>query len=237
MLKKIQFFSQSIYNASMMIQKVLATSGIIIFSGLFALQVSAANLYRYTNDEGVKALSTSLPPEAAKRGYDILDANSMRLIKTVPPELTAEEIAAIEQQKADEAEQQRLADIAAKEQAEIDRKQAIQDQTLLATYSSLEEFIDAKQRNLKHKQDTRSKLIDELPSYEADLVKFQQQAADDELAGRVVSENLLKRINAAKEEISNHRLMIEQLNTELQTLEVEYERDELRLQQLLTQNQ
>ncbi len=55
--------------------------------------------YRYVNAEGVKVLSHSIPPEFAQGGYEILSPAG-RVIKVVPPALTADDIKAAEERRA-----------------------------------------------------------------------------------------------------------------------------------------
>lgn len=57
----------------------------------FSAQV-AANMYRYTDENGQIVISSTIPQEATKRGYDIL-SNNGRVIETIPPAPTEEEIA------------------------------------------------------------------------------------------------------------------------------------------------
>ncbi|MCB2425794.1 DUF4124 domain-containing protein, partial [Methylophaga pinxianii] len=66
---------------------------------LIATTVSAAQLYRFTDENGIPTLSKTLPPEVAQQGYDILDEKSMRVIERVPPAPTEAEIAEREIQK------------------------------------------------------------------------------------------------------------------------------------------
>ena len=73
---------------------------------------AAANMYRYTDENGQIVISSTIPQEATKRGYDIL-SNNGRVIETIPPAPTEEEIAARE------AEKQRQKELA--EQREQDR--------------------------------------------------------------------------------------------------------------------
>lgn len=52
-------------------------------------------MYRYTDENGQIVISSTIPQEASRRGYDILSKNG-RVIETIDPEPTEEEIAARE---------------------------------------------------------------------------------------------------------------------------------------------
>ena len=90
---------------------------------------AAANMYRYTDENGQVVISSTIPQEATKRGYDILGSNG-RVIETIPPAPTKEEIAARE------AEKQRQKELA--EQREKDRQ-------LLKRFSHPDQAVKAKQ--------------------------------------------------------------------------------------------
>ena len=72
-------------------------------------------MYRYKDDQGRTVMSATVPPEIVPKGYDVLNAQG-RIIETVAPALTAEQIRArdeaIEREKREEEERkaQELAD-------------------------------------------------------------------------------------------------------------------------------
>ena len=71
-------------------------SAIVLTLGMVAQ--SEAGMYRYTDENGQVVISNTIPQEATKRGYDILGANG-RVVETIPPAPTDEEIAAREAEK------------------------------------------------------------------------------------------------------------------------------------------
>ena len=60
-------------------------------------------MYRYTDENGQIVISSTIPQEASRRGYDILSKNG-RVIETIDPEPTEEEIAAREAEEKRQAE-------------------------------------------------------------------------------------------------------------------------------------
>ena len=50
----------------------------------------AANLYRYTNSQGVTVVDYQVPVEYVSKGYEILNTEGM-VVRVVPRELTEEE--------------------------------------------------------------------------------------------------------------------------------------------------
>mgnify|MGYP001112192793 CR=1 FL=1 len=75
----------------------------------------AGQLYRYKNENSQLVLTQTLPAQYADKGYDILNEKG-RLIKTIPPALTPEEI----KERDDALEMQKQALIEKKKQDAAD---------------------------------------------------------------------------------------------------------------------
>lgn len=65
------------------------------------------------------------------------------------------------------------------------------------------------------------------------LQQVQQQAADNELSGLGLSPNLQSRLKAAQQELDNNQSSLQQLQTEIDALNMQYELDQQRLRELL----
>ncbi|VTL98770.1 Keratin type II cytoskeletal 75 [Pseudomonas aeruginosa] len=92
--------------------------------GVQAAPGGAVELYRYVNDKGVVVLDRQgVPPQYIGKGYQVLNDQG-RVIRTVPPAPTAEEL---RQRKAAQA-------------------QASSDAQLLRLYSSVEDVDRARER-------------------------------------------------------------------------------------------
>jgi DNA repair ATPase RecN len=180
----------------------------------------AMNLYRFTDEEGVQSIGTSLPPNAAQRGYDILDAQSMRLIKRVAPALTSEEI---EQLKREEAAKQLV--------AEQKKKQDIYDNRLLSLYQSSQDVYAAKQRDVEAKQATLEHTKLNLVELEARQQQYQQLAADEELGGGITAKTQ-QAITKNLQSIDETKQLINSLQKEILSLSAQYDADAERIKQL-----
>lgn len=201
---------------------------------LFGTVVSAAQLYRFTDENGIPTLSKTLPPEVAQQGYDILDEKSMRVIERVPPAPTEAEIAEREIQKQRELEIQQQAEEEARLAAEQQRKQAIYDHNLLSAYQSEEELMNEYNKDRQYRENRLEALKNKREGLQQRLQQVQQQAADNELSGLGMSENLQRRLQAAQQELDNNQASIEQLNDEIKLLNAQYEMDLKRLRELLS---
>lgn len=181
---------------------------------LITTPAAAAQLYRFIDDNGTPTLSKTLPAEISQQGYDILDEKSMRLIQRVPPALTASQIT--EQQQAEQA---------AKIAAEGQRKQAIYDHSLKTRYQSEQDLLNARDRDLQQRESQLATLKEKRRDFYQRLHQTQQQAAENELSGVSLSENMKNRIHTTQQELTNNQQRIEQLQAEINDLTRVYEQD------------
>ncbi|MFT6267099.1 MAG: hypothetical protein ACJAWS_003266, partial [Oleiphilaceae bacterium] len=105
----------------MMIIKILKqhalTSLVCLLFVIFSTQSIAAQLYRYTNEQGNLVMGHVIPPNFVAKGYDILNVQG-RIIETIPPALNEKQIA----QRDAQLKQKEQAKIALAVQDEIDDK-------------------------------------------------------------------------------------------------------------------
>lgn len=220
----------------MIIRKFITTSIALALLSYTSLSFSG-QLYRFPDENGIPTLSHSLPPSAAQKGYEILDDKTMRVLKKIAPALTEQQIVEKERQQA-EAEQARLeAEKAARQAQEDLRKQTIYDHNLLASYPSEKELIAARDAELAYRQDLIGRINEKLPKLEQQLLSMQKQAADLELSGKPVSENLQKRLTASQQEIDNSHQTISELNEQINVLTEQFDNDLERLRWLLQNKQ
>lgn len=207
-------------------------------------QSVAGNLYRFPDENGVPTLSHDLPPAASQRGYDILDDQTFRLIEHIEPALTPEQIIELDREIArqkqleEEAKRQAIIDQeqAALAQKQLDRKlqeQTINDQNLLASYSSEQDLIAARDESINHRQLRVTEITEKQSQLEQKRFNLQQQAADQEFSGKQISANLQNRLDTTQQEINNNMTTLNQLNEEISQLSLQYDADLTRLRELL----
>ncbi|MFT5118625.1 MAG: hypothetical protein ACI9NY_002167, partial [Kiritimatiellia bacterium] len=119
------------------------------------------NFYKYVNAKGVNVISSRIPSEYVKKGYEII-SSSGRVIQTIPPELSAEEKVRVT------AETERL------------EKLKERDTILLRRYSRPDDIEASKQRKISQVQN-RVGLIDlNIEKINAQIDLYQSLAAEDE---------------------------------------------------------
>lgn len=176
----------------------------------------AANMYRYTDENGQIVISSTIPQEATKRGYDIL-SNNGRVIETIPPAPTEEEIAARE------AEKQRQKELA--EQREKDR-------ALLKRFSHPDQAVKAMHRKIRELEGLIQLKRGNISVISSQLDNEQSRAADMERAGREIPEATLEKIWRLESQIRDIEREINSQTQEIEELREAFEADIERLEEV-----
>lgn len=167
---------------------------------------SQARFYRWVDEDGVVHYSDTLPPNEIQRGHAELSDNGVQL-ETVPPVKTPEELARDRELERMRAEQQRLIDA-----------QAADDALLLRTYPSADDIALARSTKLESINSAIEMKRSMIRLHQRRLIQLYGEAADLERAGKPVSEELQTRIERAETAISEAYTRI--LNHERQRQEV-----------------
>lgn len=202
-------------------RSTLARSVAANFSAALALTLglaSAANaaMYRYTDENGQVVISNTIPQEATKRGYDIL-GNSGRVVETVPPAPTEEEIAARE------AEKQR------QKAAEMQREQ---DRQLLKRYSHPDQAVRAMHRKIRELEGLIQLKRGNISVISSQLDSEQSRAANIERSGGTIPDAMLEKIRRLESQIRDLEREINIQSQEIDELRAEFEADIQRLEEV-----
>ncbi|MBW0148641.1 DUF4124 domain-containing protein [Marinobacter arenosus] len=183
---------------------------------LGTIATAHAGMYRYTDENGQIVISNTIPQEATKRGYDILGTNG-RVMETVPPAPTEEEIAARE------AEKQR------QEELEIQREK---DRLLLKRYSHPDQAVRAMHRKVRELEGLIQLKRGNISVISSQLDNEQSRAADMERAGRDIPEASLEKIRRLESQIRDLEQEIRVQNREIEQLKSAFEADIERLEEV-----
>ncbi|OLU33960.1 DUF4124 domain-containing protein [Pseudomonas sp. PA15(2017)] len=180
---------------------------------LLPLWVNAAEMYRYTNAQGITVIDRQgVPSEFIAKGYEVLNEQG-RVVRVVPPAPSAEEMQKI------------LAD----------RERAKSDAQLLRLYSSLEDVDRAQARKLAELDGLIGVAKGNLQSVRQQQANLQKQAADQERAGREVPKPLLDQITSQRDEQVRIRKDIERYQATRTQAQNSFTADRARVGQLLGQ--
>ncbi|MEX2474768.1 DUF4124 domain-containing protein [Marinobacter sp.] len=183
---------------------------------LLAATVVDARMYRYTDENGQTAISNTVPQDASRRGYDILNSQG-RLIESVEPAPTEEEIAAREAEKEREQERQR---------------QQEQDQKLLKRFSHPDEAVRAMHRKIGELEGLNQLKRGNISVIVSQLDNEETRAADMERSGREVPEATLDKIRRLESQVRDIEREIASQNAEIRSLKDDYEADIKRLEEV-----
>ncbi|WP_166269722.1 DUF4124 domain-containing protein [Marinobacter caseinilyticus] len=197
-------------NRSLVISLFVATVAI------HSTSAHAARMYRYNDANGQMVISNTVPQDASTRGYDILN-DSGRVIETVPPAPTAEELAerAAAEQRQREAERQREA-----------------DQKLLRRFSHPDDAVRAMHRKLQQLRGLSQLKRGNISSIVSQLDDEQAKAANMERSGQEVPAAVLKKIDRLQSQIRDIEQEITVQNAETMAVRKQFEQDIQRLEQV-----
>lgn len=175
-----------------------------------------ASMYRYSDESGQLVISNTIPQQATKRGYDILNSNG-RVIETIPPAPTEAEIAARE------AEEQRQKELAIQQE---------KDARLLKRFSHPDQAIKAMHRKLNELQGLIQLKRGNISVISSQLDNDQSRAANMERNGQKIPEAILSKISRLESQIRDIEKEIAWQTQEIDTLKQAYEKDIKRLEKV-----
>lgn len=184
--------------------------------GLLLAASAEATMYRYTDENGRLVISNTIPQEATTRGYDIL-SNNGRVLESIPPAPTAEEIAAREARK----ERQR--------QLEIQQEQ---DRILLKRFSHPDQAVRAMHRKIRELEGIIQIKRGNISVISSQLDSEQSRAADMERAGRPIPESTLEKIRRLEAQVRDVEREISAQQQDISEMTQAYESDIQRLEQI-----
>lgn len=182
-----------------------------------------ADIKCWTNSEGVRECGNVVPPEYAQEGHEQLSEEGI-ILETQGRAKTAEELAAEREAKAQQIQRENDA-----------RAQAERDRVLLDTFTTEEDLLLTRDGKLKaidtriaHTEQVTAKLKEK-------LTELEEAAADDERAGKKISDELLSEIAGLEQQIAEQTLFIEERNKEKEGLRAQFDIDLARYRELKTE--
>lgn len=183
-------------------------SGCLLAGALASLLVFAhsslaqAHYYRYVNDQGVRVMSSTIPPEYAQRGYEVIGPNG-RVVRTVDPAPEPEDLERVEKERALQAEYEVLA----------------------RRYSSANDIISARDRRLAHLEANIAILRGNINSINTQLEQLMSRAANFEREGREVPKSVFDDIDKVRDELRSTEDMLQIRLQEHEEIYARFERD------------
>ncbi|MGE0082671.1 MAG: hypothetical protein AB7U81_15430 [Thiohalomonadaceae bacterium] len=186
---------------------------------------ASAAIKCWTNSEGVRECGNEVPPEYAQQETRILNQRGMTL-EVQERAMSAEERAA----------QERRSEVQEGEALEEQRRreeQARSDRVLLSTFSSEQDIIMARDRQVSALRDVVTYTRLNVGKLEAKLAEYQKRSANYERSGKPIPANLEQDMATLQKQIENKRAYADTKEEELTALEQKYDRDLQRFRELM----
>lgn len=177
---------------------------------------ATAGMYRFTDETGQIVISNTIPQQATKRGYDILNSNG-RVVEVIPPAPTEDEIIARE------AEKQRQEELA------IQREK---DAQLLKRFSHPDQAIRAMHRKLDELRGLIQLKRGNISVISSQLDSEQSRAANMERTGQKIPDATLDKIRRLESQIRDIEREISWQTQETDALIQSFEADIKRLERV-----
>ncbi len=190
---------------------------LLICSALICAQASAQVMYRYQDEQGKQVISSTLPADASANGYEIISPRG-NVIERVAPELTQEQIQAIEQDQKEAVQaEQRAQELEKAQQAE--RKK---DTMLLKMFSHEQDIIRSKNEKVSAIEVQQSIMNENLKRLHEQLIKAEDRVKTLMSMDKVVPMQLKDTIAETKVQIHEHEDFVNRKEKEKNQIESQY---------------
>jgi len=179
-----------------------------------------AELYKYTNEDGVTVLDSHVPARYVKNGYSILSLDG-RILEVVPRALTEKEI------------RERDGELAEQERIEAQRREKeIADENLLRLYSTPADVIRARDTKLSSINGFIVTQRGNLQRLESQKRQLQSELADIERSGGTIGKDRINRIRTIDTRMDQINADIDEKRREIADLRDSYGKDLRRVKEL-----
>jgi hypothetical protein len=183
--------------------------GLLLAGLFFTSQAHAQFLYRWINENGTKEYSHAISNDMVSRGYDVLDGQTMQLIRIVEPQLSEQEYAAKLEREREVAECQR----------------ALRRVTTL--YQSLEDIDQAELQMLKSMDSRIANAQANLALAENQKLELEREAANKDRAGELLQSAFINNIARVDVQIDTQRGEIAKRTRDKQQAKLDFTEDRL----------
>jgi hypothetical protein len=183
--------------------------GLLLAGLFFTSQAQAQFLYRWINENGTKEYSHAISNDMVSRGYDVLDGQTMQLIRIVEPQLSEQEYAAKLEREREVAECRR----------------ALRRVTTL--YQSLEDIDQAELQMLKSMDSRIANAQANLALAENQKLELEREAANKDRAGELLQSAFINNIARVDVQIDTQRREIDKRTRDKQQAKLDFTEDRL----------
>lgn len=182
--------------------RLLVISCLALTTASFAQTKDGRNRYKWKDAQGSLHIEDSIPPEAARLGYEVLNANGL-VVRRVERARSNEEIAAAKAADDKAADDKRRA-----------ANQASRDTQMLAAYPTEDDLRHAQESQLTMLQQNIETAKVGIASQEKSLAELLAHAAEYERDGKPVPVGVQKQISQLRDGIAAQKVYSERRQTE-----------------------
>lgn len=188
----------------------------VLFSSV-ALSNSGV-MYKYVDENGDQIISSTLPSDAANRGYTVVSSRG-NIIEVVKPKLSDDEIAAIEKKRQLEIkEKERLT-----QEKIMQEKQARKDTLLLKMFSSAQDIERSRDDKVQNIDVQLSITKENLARLQDQLNQAESTKAKHESLSQPIPLQLNETIEDTKIQINDNKVFLQRKEEEKQLIKTQYQ--------------
>lgn len=183
--------------------------GLLLAGLFFTSQAQAQFLYRWINENGTKEYSHAISNDMVSLGYDVLDGQTMQLIRIVEPQLSEQEYAAKLEREREVAECRRAL------------------RRVMTLYQSLEDIDQAELQMLKSMDSRIANAQANLALAENQKLELEREAANKDRAGELLQSAFINNIARVDVQIDAQRREIAKRTRDKQQAKLDFTEDRL----------
>ncbi len=181
--------------------------GLLLAGLFFTSQAQAQFLYRWINENGTKEYSHAISNDMVSLGYDVLDGQTMQLIRIVEPQLSEQEYAAKLELEREVAECRRAL------------------RRVMTLYQSLEDIDQAELQMLKSMDSRIANAQANLALAENQKLELEREAANKDRAGELLQSAFINNIARVDVQIDTQRREIAKRTRDKQQAKLDFTED------------
>jgi hypothetical protein len=174
-------------------------------------QTAAAGMYKWTDDEGRVHYGDRVPPEYSKRERKAINYQG-RTVKVYEAAKTPEE----------KADAKRLEELEARKK-KLAKKRAIHDRSLLATYTSKEDMLMARDGKVLAVESLIQLTHSRISSMQKRLLDLTEEAAKYERSGKELPLSLQRQITNLQDQITHNKNFAKDKELEMEGIKRQFE--------------
>ncbi len=183
--------------------------GLLLAGLFFTSQAQAQFLYRWINENGTKEYSHAISNDMVSLGYDVLDGQTMQLIRIVEPQLSEQEYAAKLEREREVAKCRRAL------------------RRVMTLYQSLEDIDQAELQMLKSMDSRIANAQANLALAENQKLELEREAANKDRAGELLQSAFINNIARVDVQIDAQRREIAKRTRDKQQAKLDFTEDRL----------